>query len=136
MNRYLLDTNHAGRLLRDDQQLWARLRTVDNAEFGLCRPSVGELWFMVLNSAQVDGNRYKLEALLQYFVIWELDVVAAVEFGQIRVELARQGRPIPQIDVQIAAIARVNDLTLLTSDKHFRNVQNLKMEDWLSPTPR
>jgi tRNA(fMet)-specific endonuclease VapC len=47
----------------------------------------------------------------------------------------QQGRPIPQIDVQIAAIARVNDLTLLTSDKHFRTVDNLKLEDWLSPAP-
>lgn len=88
---------------------------------------------MVFNSRRHVENRVKLEELLEYFVLWELDALAAIEFGRRRVELAQQGRPIPQIDVQIAAIAHVNDLTLLSSDVHFRSVQNLKPQDWVSP---
>jgi predicted nucleic acid-binding protein len=45
MTRYLLDTNHAGTLLRDEQApLWTRLRTLTRADCVLCRPVVAELW--------------------------------------------------------------------------------------------
>jgi tRNA(fMet)-specific endonuclease VapC len=131
MTGYLLDTNHASRLFGDDQQLWARVRAAPDAEFSFCRPSVGELWFMVLNSARVEQNRAKLEGLLRRFRIWELNEAAAFEYGAIRVELRRKATPIPQIDTQIAAIARVNDLTVLSADSHFSKVQGLRVENWL-----
>lgn len=131
MRPLLLDTNHAGSLLRDNQQLWARLRSDDDAEFAFCRPSIGELWFMVFNGTRVVDNRAKLEGMLRRFKVWEFDALAAQEFGQIRAELRRAGTPLPQIDVQIAAIARVNGLTLLTADRHFKAVQGLKVENWL-----
>lgn len=131
MKRYLLDTNHAGQLMRSDQALWQRIRSTQDAEFGICRPATGELWFMVLNSARIEENRIKLEELLELLRIWELDASACIEFGAIRVELRRRGTPIPQIDAQIAAIARANDLTVLSADRHFSKVQGLKVENWL-----
>ncbi len=87
---------------------------------------------MVFKSIRQTENRERLEKLLGRFLIREYDAAAAIEFGRIRVELENQGRPIPQIDVQIAAIARVYDLTLLTADRHFHAVEGLRMEDWTS----
>jgi len=46
-------------------------------------------------------------------------------------DLRRIGRPIPAIDVQIAAVALVNDLVLLTADRHFEQVDILKHENWM-----
>ena len=133
-SRYLLDTNHAGTLLRDERApLWGRLAPLTRPECALCRPVVGELWYMVFNSARVDSNRLKLEALLSQFDIRELDEVAAAEFGKIRAELRRAGRPIPTFDILIAAIAKVSGLTLLTADAHFAAVTGLRTENWLSP---
>ena len=117
MTRYLLDTNHAAALLQGDPDLWGRVALLGEAdEVGVCRPSVGELWYMVFNSSRVAENRSRLEDLMGRFVLWEFDAAAAEEFGRIRVEIRNQGRPIPQIDAQIAAIARANSLALLTSD--------------------
>jgi len=131
VKRYLLDTNHAGTLLHESASLWNRVGNLDGEQCGLCMPCVGELWFMVLNSGRVRTNRGKLEALLRQFVIWPFDANAAIEFGTLRVELRKAGKPIPTFDVLIAAIARVNDLVLPTADHHFQVVDGLKIENWL-----
>lgn len=134
--RYILDTNHAGTLLRDEHApLWAKLRPLTRSQCGLCRPVVGELWYMVFNSARPASNRPKLEALLAQFDVWEFDEAAAVEFGRVRAELRRLGRPIPTFDILIAAIARANGLVLLTADAHFAAVPGLATENWLPPAP-
>lgn len=133
MTRYLLDTNHAGAILRNNQPFLKRLATLTGAELGLCMPSIGELWFMVHNSVQVAANRLRLEALLRQFRIYSFDHPAADDFGLLRADLRRRGTPIPPIDVQIAAIARVGGLTLLTADKHFAQIPGLSIENWLTP---
>lgn len=132
MTRYLLDTNHAGAILRNNQAFLSRLANLTSAELGLCMPSIGELWFMVHNSAQAATNRLRLEALLPWFKVYPFDHSAADEFGLLRADLRRRGTPIPPIDVQIAAIARVEGLTLLTADKHFAQITGLSIENWLT----
>jgi len=42
------------------------------------------------------------------FTRWAFDENAAIEFGRIKADLKKLGRPIPTVDVQIAAIARAN----------------------------
>src|SRR5262245_15234381 len=133
MALYLLDTNHAGLLLRDPQSaLWGRLATLGRDECVLCRPSVAELWFMVFNSTRPEANRLKLEALIAQFTILEFDAPAAVEFGLLRADLRRKGRPIPTFDILIAAIARVHDRVLVTADSHFAHIDELRIENWLT----
>lgn len=136
MADFLLDTNHVGALLRENSVLWSKLRSHPNDRFGVCRPSVGELWFMVFNSARIEENRIRLETLLSRFKTWEYDEPAAVEFGRIRAEIRRQGTPIPTIDVQIAATARSYGLVVLSSDAHFLKVTKLPVEDWLREAGR
>ena len=131
LTRYLLDTNHAGTLLDQRATLWDRLGTIDRKQLGLCRPSVGELYFMVFNSSRAKANRIRLESLLRQLAIWEFDAKAAIEFGRLRAELRASGQPIPTFDVMIAAIARVNRLVLLSADKHFAAVDGLSVENWL-----
>lgn len=132
LTRYLLDTNHAGTLLDEHAPLWDRLGTMHRRECGLCRPVVGELWFMVFNSARLRANRRRLEALLRQFDIWEFDEKSAIEFGRLRAERRRQGRPIPAFDVLIAAIARANHLVLVTADRHFDGISGLTVENWIA----
>ncbi len=128
---YLLDTNHASGLFRKLPKLQARVGTATEDTLLLCQPSIGELWFMVFNSSRVADNERDLLRFLETFDKYQYDAVAAIEFGRIKSELRRMGRPIPDVDVQIAALARAHDLTLLTADTHFAFVEGLKIENWL-----
>jgi tRNA(fMet)-specific endonuclease VapC len=133
MTRFLLDTKHAGTLLRENAAaLWTKLAPLTRQECGLCRPVVAELWYMVLNSGQVTVNTARLRTLLRQFDVWEFDDRAAIEFGRVRVELRRQGTPLPMMDVLIASIARSSHLTLVTRDNHFAAVPRLKRVNWLA----
>jgi len=88
---------------------------------------------MIHDSSRPDANRPKLEALLRQFDVHEFDARSAEEFGMLRAQLRRKGKPIPSFDVLIAAIARANALTLLTSDGHFANIDGMQIENWLLP---
>lgn len=132
MSTYLLDTNHAAAVWKGDQSLRKRMMRADEVSFVLCTPAVAELWYMVFKSEKVQSNWQRMELFLSDFVQWPFDGAAALEFGRIQVELSRKGRPIPVVDVQIAAIARVYDVTVLTADRHFDEIQSLKVENWLN----
>jgi tRNA(fMet)-specific endonuclease VapC len=127
--RYLLDTNHASALFRKLPDLQARIGSATGDAFVLCQPSIGELWFMVFNSSRVEENERDLLRFLEAFDVHQYDVGAAMDFGRIKSELRRIGRPIPDVDVQIAAVARTHGLTLLTADAHFALVEDLTIEN-------
>jgi len=48
----------------------------------------------------------------------------------LKASLRRKGKPIPENDIWIAAIAYQHDLTLITRDKHFSEIDELKIIAW------
>lgn len=132
MALYLFDTNHASLLYRKNPLIYARFSTLPSTDrVFLCAPSVGELWFMVYNSARVDENVLLMEQFLSAFQHLLLDAQAAREFGRIKSDARRRGRQLAGVDAQIAAIARTKDLTLLTDDQDFQGVSGLRIENWI-----
>ena len=131
MTAYLLDTNHAGALMKDDPRMISALRAPNDSIFHISMPSVGELSYMVYNSSRIEGNSRKLRNLLRALVILPFDQAAARHFGRLRAELRRAGQPIPPIDLQIAAVAVDRDLTILTTDAHFGHIPGLAVDSWL-----
>ena len=85
---------------------------------------------MVHNSSRVADNDASLRQFLIRFRHYDFDANAAEAFGKIKTALRKSGKPIPGIDVQIAAIALANNLILLTADSHFEAVPGLKHENW------
>ena len=58
---------------------------------------------------------------------------AAVAYARIRAHLKRQGTPIGNMDLLIAAHALAEDAVLVTNNtREFNRVQELKLEDWVS----
>ena len=49
-------------------------------------------------------------------------------YGTIKANLRKKGKPIPENDIWIAAIAMQHDLTLLTRDRHFEAVDGLRLK--------
>lgn len=119
--------------MRDDPRVLNHISSLKDAELAICLPSVGELWFMIYNSARPAENRVKLLALLSQFQLVPFGMSEAEEFGRLRAELRKLGRPIPQIDLQIAATARVRGFVLATADRHFEDISGLQIENWREP---
>jgi tRNA(fMet)-specific endonuclease VapC len=68
--------------------------------------------------------------LLIYAVVLFADQDTTEIYGQVKAELARLGKPIPDNDLWIAAIARQYDLPLATRDVHFTQAPRLKTLAW------
>ena len=132
MINYLLDTNHASWLLAQQGPIVAHVHQAQAAgdRFGVSITVLGELYYAVYASQRRAENLRRLQAMAGALLLWPLDALAAEEFGRIQAEQKAKGRPIPPLDAQIAAVARVNDLTLLTDDRHFTFVDDIAVDNW------
>lgn len=130
---YLLDTNHAIAWLNGRLPLTNRFSQAVSVghRVALSTTILGELYFGAFASQRVGENVAKLSAFATQLELFDFDATAAEEFGRIKSEQRLLGRPIPTADAQIAAVARVHGLTVLTNDSHFDLVGNLRVEDWL-----
>ena len=79
------------------------------------------------NSSRKKENEKKFNDFIQSCVILNSNSLVAEEYAQIRKGLKDKGKPIPENDIWIAAICKVNEIPLATRDKHFKNIINLKM---------
>jgi tRNA(fMet)-specific endonuclease VapC len=132
MTDYLLDTNHASWLMTQQESSIARLREAQATgdRFGISVTVLGELYYAVYASQRRAENLRRLQALAGALLLWPFDALAAQEFGHIQAEQKAKGRPIPPLDAQIAAVARVNNLIILTDDQHLTFVDGIILENW------
>jgi tRNA(fMet)-specific endonuclease VapC len=121
----LLDTNVFVRLLGGDDAVDKPLREFDQAY--LCVIVLGELWHGAENSARPDESRRAVEELARRFDWLSCTPLVAAEFGRLKLELRRRGRPIPENDLWIAAFARAHSLPLMTNDGHFAQIDDLAL---------
>lgn len=86
-------------------------------------------------TAKPDDYRRRLTQLLRHVRIWPLDAESARTYGAIYSELRRGGRALSQVDMMLAALARRNNLVVLTADRDFEALPDLKAENWLVASP-
>ncbi len=129
---WLLDTNVWVRHLNPAASLVKqRLHQHDLQTLWLCDIVKAELYYGAYKSARQQQNLKLLEKLFTNFPSVSFDDRAARYFGQIRANLQRQGTPIGPYDLQIAAIALANDLTLVTHNtREFSRIDGLRLVDW------
>ena len=124
----LLDTNIVIALFAQDL---AVVEHLDKAE-EVFIPSIvlGELYFGARKSGRVKENLARIDEFAVSNVVLGCDTETARYYGEIKNSLREKGRPIPENDVWIAAIALQYDLILISRDAHFGEVDNLKVESW------
>ena len=128
IGKYLLDTNVVIALFAGDLTVQEKVR---NAEYIVAAPLViGELCFGAQKSNKVTENLHKIDIFVQQSITFPCDLETAQWYGIIKDELRRKGRPIPNNDLWIAAIALQYDLILVTRDAHFDEVESLQTEYW------
>lgn len=133
MRRYLLDTGIASDYVNRRHGVYrlANEAVRRGHRVGITVPVLGELWAGVEGSQTRQQNRILLRHSLVELRIWPYSDVAAEEFGRIFADLKRCGRPMQQIDIQIAAVVcTLPDCTLVTKDSDFQAVTGIKIVDW------
>jgi tRNA(fMet)-specific endonuclease VapC len=71
--------------------------------------------------------------LLPDVIVLEFDTDCAKEFGRVRGQLLQQGISVSRVDLMIAAVALVRNLTMVAHNTaDFQNIPGLRLEDWLT----
>jgi tRNA(fMet)-specific endonuclease VapC len=91
---------------------------------------LGELYFGAHGSGRVAANLAQIEVLTRRTAIVPCDADTAEHYGRIKQDLRARGRPLPENDIWIAAVALQHNLTLVSRDRHFAEVGDLSLERW------
>lgn len=130
--KYLLDTNACIRYITGRSvPLRNKIMATPARLIAVCSIVKAEMFYGSMKSRDPQKSLTKQQEFLDLFYSLPFDDEAALIFGAIRADLAAKGTPIGAYDMQIAAIALANDLTLITHNtKEFGRIENLKIEDW------
>lgn len=134
MKTYLLDTNAAADCIFDRRGMRERVREARNrgSRIGIGIPVLAELLAGVEQSKSRDRSLSIVERNLHLFRVWPFDQEAARTYARLAGYLKQVGRPIPVMDVMIAAIAlNLKNCTVVTRDSDFAAIPGLSIENWV-----
>jgi predicted nucleic acid-binding protein len=126
----VLDTDHCVAILRG--KLDPRTRVTASETLAVTAVTVAELTHGAHRSSRAADNLMRVDALLAAVNVLDFDEASARLFGALKARLEIAGRPIDDIDLQIACVALRHDSELATHNgRHFGRVPGLKSVDWL-----
>ena len=126
--RYLLDTNIIIALFAGESTVKDNLAKAD--EVFVSSIALGELYFGAQKSERAKENIARVDEFASSSVVLGCGLDTARRYAEIKNALKTKGRPMPENDIWIAAIAVQHDLTLITRDAHFSEVKNLRLAAW------
>jgi tRNA(fMet)-specific endonuclease VapC len=126
--RILLDTNIVIALFAGEKPV--RERLAECPEVFLPSTVLGELYYGARKSKQATANLARIEELAAAVTILPCDATTARLYGETKASLRSLGRPIPENDIWIAAVALQYGLPLATRDEHLNSVPGLAAEAW------
>jgi tRNA(fMet)-specific endonuclease VapC len=129
--RYLLDTNTASYIIKGNiPRVRERLLKVPMSRLLVSAVTEAEL----LYGAARKSDSVRLKTAVDEFLLrvdslpWDSN--AARRYADLRAALEIAGTPMGNLDMMIAAHALAAEAILVTSDRSFRRLKNLKIEDW------
>ena len=130
MTRYLLDTNTVSHLIR--QHAAVALRVVAAPMASLCISAIteGELLYGLARRPDATRLRAVVEQFLLRVDVLPWDRAAAKRYGTLRALMESKGQTLAPLDMQIAAHAQSAGAVLVTSDRAFKQITGLPLEDW------
>jgi tRNA(fMet)-specific endonuclease VapC len=116
-----------GASLVAQRMLEARLAGI---RLGTCLPVLCEIEAGMRHVRRKVKYRRDLNHLLLQLRLWPIDLKTTRLYGDIYAELRRAGRAQSQVDIMVAALARQMKLTILTTDRDFEALPDIRTEDW------
>lgn len=129
---YLLDTDSCVYVLTGREPLVSRrLQSIRDSDVAISAVTIAEMYSGAARSEQPAPTRAAQDSFFERFTSLPFDEAAADAYGQIDGFLKSRGMSIGPLDTQIAAMALVHNLTLVTHNtRHFSRVPHLSIEDW------
>ncbi len=126
-SNYLLDTVIVAAYFNREEAIRERLK--DNTFF-VASITIGELYYGAYNSQQITNNVKQIQDFVAITTILDCNSITADFYGQIKRKLKVKGRPIPENDIWISAVAMQYELILVSRDAHFKEVDSLSLVVW------
>lgn len=126
--KYLLDTNIIIAHFAEDTAIQEHFTQAE--EIFIPCIVIGELYYGAEKSKEKNQNLKQIEDFSATNIILGVNTETAKFYAAIKVKLYNKGRPIPENDIWISAIAVQYQLILVSRDEHFKEVEDLKFEVW------
>lgn len=134
MAGFILDTNHLSPALLRVSEIRDRIHQFRRTghRFGTCIPVLCELEVAIQQTNRPESCRRYLSQVRKVVRLWPVDRETVQLFGELSLYLRRRGRILSHVDIVLAAMAKHMNLTLLTADKDFEGLPEIRKENWLS----
>jgi tRNA(fMet)-specific endonuclease VapC len=94
--------------------------------------SLAELFCGVEKSSRPEQNRQAVEQFVARLDVLPFSASAAFHYGEIRVALEREGRPMGANDMLIGAHTRSEGMIIVTNNlREFERIPGLRTENWV-----
>lgn len=126
--KFLLDTNIVIAIFANDS---AVINSLANAnEVFVPSIALGELYYGAYKSSRVETNIPRIDEFADSGSIITCGTETSQQYGKIKNSLRVKGRPILENYIWIAAIAKQYELTLISRDDHFKEIDGLPVIAW------
>ncbi len=126
----MLDTNIVTHFIRQHPGVVGHVVAAPMASLCISAVTVGELLFGLAKRPEATRLHAAIREFLQRVEALSWDEAAAISYANVRVGLRNQGKTAAPLDLLIAAHAVSVDAVLVTNDRAFGQVPNLRLEDW------
>jgi tRNA(fMet)-specific endonuclease VapC len=128
---YLLDTDTMIYNLKGHASVKSNLEKHINDSIRITSITLMELYYGAYKSKKVAANLAKVRTIEKSMDVVTPGPESTETFGMLKAQLERQGAPLSDLDLIIAACALTHNLILVTNNlKHFNRIPGLKLENW------
>lgn len=132
MQQYLLDTCTCAFIFRNKFGVNEKLLEIGIDNCHISEITYAELLFGAENSQDVAHNKKLLRNFIEH-----IDCISIFDslpfYAKEKVRLRGKGTPIDDFDLLIGATAVSEGMILVTENiKHFKNIANIKIENWVN----
>ena len=127
-NKILLDTNIVIEFFKGNSMIKDELEvhTLVNIPFAV----LGELYLGAYRSSNPEKHLKQINDFLERCNVIIGDEETANNYALIKTKLLEKGKPIPENDIWIGALAKEKGMFLATRDAHFQRINGLNLLSW------
>lgn len=132
MKRYMLDTNTVSYFIKGVPSVTKRVLKEPMASLCISAITEGELLFGIAKRPDAMRLHRAVYEFLRRVEVLPWDTKAAECYGRTRADLEQRGKSLAPLDLLIGSHAMSLDISLVTNDGAFAQMDGLEIEDWLT----